>query len=642
MEKLDEIHRGVEALSHAPRGPVGRSDSGFSADVIVGEGHETVPIEGLRVPRGQGDRLEIPQMSQDYLIIPECAASADTVLSWPIFEKSFASDVLIQHVWQRHHGDYFPSAEVIESGVDKSGIPGLVDSFLQNAHTKNPVCDVAELVQLGEQASHMGNGWESPSCLLLIACALGSVARAFDDTLQEYLDHIDRGGQANGSEACSVGAQGDELAAGERFYRLACQRLGCVGHNMLGSQAHFFAGVYLMYTFRPLEAWDQFYQASSFYQFYQRSVYGSDHVVRLEQINSRQRRLEQSLYWSCFKSEVEMRVELPLSQSTIASFEYPSMFPSPPTPPPPTPTATDASVNEESPWYRVIDAEYGVDVRQLGQSNGLFDLPGASTGVQAVQSPYNEEESWFYYLTEVALRRISNRIVNTFYRCYRDSWLQAERWIDVALELDEQINTWSAHLPAAMQTFDASPLSLLKLPRFTGSVGSSRESVSHELSWCTENRLLEMRSWLYQPFLYCAVHQPWGKDTEDQSFFTPAGHSPEFLNLVAAGIDVNFRILHWRALFHRHHGIWFDVRSVITAVIILCGLAKSGNTHVPTCLFLRVTDDAGYCARNHQLTCISFDTIFRRLKYWEEESPDVRHSRLILEELVREVREGIL
>lgn len=397
--------------------------------------------------------------------------------------------------------------------------------------------------------------------------------------------------------------------------------------------------VYLMYTFRPLEAWDQFYQASSFYQFYQRSVYGPHAAGRLDQINSRQRRLEQSLYWSCFKSEVEMRVELPLSQSTIASFEYPSMFPSPPSPPSPTMTASDAGFDEQSPWYRVIDAEYGIDVRQLGQNNGLFDLPGASNGVPPRSSPYNEEESWFYYLTEVALRRISNRIINTLYRCNRESWLQAEHWVGLALELEAQINAWSAHLPAAMQTFDASPLSLLKLPRFTASVGSSRESVSRELSWCTENRLLEMRSWLYQPFLYCAIHQPWNQDGGVQSFsLASEGQGPEFWKLVAAGIEINFRILHWRALFHRHHGIWFDMRSVITAVIILCGLAKSGNNEVPMCLFSHSKEGAGYCEGKHQLTCISFETIFNRLKYWEEEAPDVRHSRLILEELVREVQ----
>lgn len=242
VEKLDVIHRDVTAIRHGARGALGRSDSGLSADILRGEGQHALAMESLLMPQRSNSQFETPQMSQDYLIIPDCAASADTVLSWPIFEKSYQSDVLIQHVWQRSQGDYFPSDDDVQIGIKETDIPALVDSFLQNAHTKNPVCDVMEVVRLGEHAVRVGIGWDAGSCLVLIACALGSVARAFDDTLQEYLDHIDRGGQTHETEARSIGAQADELAAGERFYRLACQRLGCVGHNMLGSQCHFFAG----------------------------------------------------------------------------------------------------------------------------------------------------------------------------------------------------------------------------------------------------------------------------------------------------------------------------------------------------------------------------------------------------------------
>lgn len=71
-----------------------------------------------------------------------------------------------------------------------------------------------------------------------------------------------------------------------------------------------------MYTFRPLEAWNHFVQASTFYQLCLRSVGGptSDDpnppdFYRVQRMSRRQRRLEQSLYWSCFKSEVEMRIE---------------------------------------------------------------------------------------------------------------------------------------------------------------------------------------------------------------------------------------------------------------------------------------------------------------------------------------------
>jgi hypothetical protein len=53
------------------------------------------------------------------------------------------------------------------------------------------------------------------------------------------------------------------------------------------------------------------------------------HLHHLNGPTRKQRRVEQSLYGSCFKSECEFRVELLLPQSEIANFEYPNMFPSP-------------------------------------------------------------------------------------------------------------------------------------------------------------------------------------------------------------------------------------------------------------------------------------------------------------------------
>ena len=88
-----------------------------------------------------------------------------------------------------------------------------------------------------------------------------------------------------------------------------------------------------MYTFRPLSAWNHFYQASTFYRLRLRLIDGlGKSVYEAEKPGaSVTQRLEQSLYWSCFKSEVEIRVELPLPQSAIAEYEYPALFPTPPT-----------------------------------------------------------------------------------------------------------------------------------------------------------------------------------------------------------------------------------------------------------------------------------------------------------------------
>lgn len=58
-----------------------------------------------------------------------------------------------------------------------------------------------------------------------------------------------------------------------------------------------------MYALRPLEAWHDFVQASTTYYTYlqgrMRSAASHGDGVQV----SRTRRLEQRLYWSCFKSE---------------------------------------------------------------------------------------------------------------------------------------------------------------------------------------------------------------------------------------------------------------------------------------------------------------------------------------------------
>lgn len=490
-----------------------------------------------------------------------------------------------------------------------------------------------------------------------------------------------------------------------------------------------------MYTFRPLRSWTHFYQSSSLYQFHLRSVGGPTaedpynyDLERLQSMNRQARRLEQTLYWSCFKSEVELRVELPLAQSTIASFEYPSMFPTPPTPQMPSPTSgtfgsgssggpsgnsgptglsSSAFPGTSSPWHQVLDATYGHSLREFRvgtESSGSED--STHSPLHAFQgprshngAPYNEEESWYYYLTEVALRRISNRVVNAFHRDSRDSWLQPEKWVALATEFDTQIASWAETLPAAIQTSQASPMrqgrhmSISTEFSLSGAgaggaqsstgfqssdapsagpgplsggigngLGSSfgvggggggsmtsggdyftrQDSVSRELGWCTENRLLEMRSWLYQPALYCRIHQSRLSDGVTQPWtLLPQNQSLPFRKLVSAGIECNLKILHWRALLHRHHGTWFDIRAVFCAIVTLCALARGNPSDVPFCLFLG-SEDARYqpdrsCGK-HMLTCINFDTVFARLQYWEDETVDVRPSRILTQELVEDTR----
>ena len=153
-----------------------------------------------------------------------------------------------------------------------------------------------------------------------------------------------------------------------------------------------------MYTLRPLLSWQYFTQASNMYQLYIKTTHGlAADISQLGQIpihhldilDSKRRRLEESMYWSCFKSESEFRVELPLPQTEISNYTHPQMFPSPP-----SPAGLERSDNQAMPN----------PVKTLSNDSALGRMPGSivmdTNGDedfelrQHAKKLCNEEESW--------------------------------------------------------------------------------------------------------------------------------------------------------------------------------------------------------------------------------------------------------
>ncbi|KAJ2966621.1 hypothetical protein NQ176_g10062 [Zarea fungicola] len=296
-----------------------------------------------------------PEASRDFLQIPQHPASADTVLRWEIFDDRFPANALISSLFKPNLADAvddFITAPSRLTPLDEETIPHLVDKFLQNVHTKNPILDVEALVKHGRRCADHGIGWDGRSCLVLLACALGSVAKPFDSQIH-HTNNIYRHADGTTRTPSSSRLYAKELQQADSCFALACRRLGSLKYSLLGAQCHFFAGVYLMYTLRPLASWHYFLHASIFFQVHLRMTHGiagdfeealNIPSSRLNSTTRKSKRLEQSLYWSAFKSECEFRVELPLQQSEISLGEYPDLFPSPPSPMP-----TDIVSNHEMP-----------------------------------------------------------------------------------------------------------------------------------------------------------------------------------------------------------------------------------------------------------------------------------------------------
>lgn len=205
--------------------------------------------------------------SKDYLHIPECRGNADSVLSWPIFNHDYPPNAFIGEYFKpidryaaheelngrtKSFSSSFPGDEYSSDTWTVSGgfhalpderIPKLIDKFLQNVHTKNPLLDVDALVRWGRSAAGHGLGWDAPSCLVLMACALGCVSHPFIEA-----SDITSGGSAVSPEGSIVPVTtssvlyNNELRQAESYFILACRRIGLLKYSVIGAQCHFFAG----------------------------------------------------------------------------------------------------------------------------------------------------------------------------------------------------------------------------------------------------------------------------------------------------------------------------------------------------------------------------------------------------------------
>ena len=187
--------------------------------------------------------------------------------------------------------------------------------------------------------------------------------------------------------------------------------------------------------------------------------------------------------------------------------------------------------------------------------------------------------------------------------------------------------------------------------------------VSRELSWATDNRLLEMRSWLYQPFLYYFIHRQAplkaSRGSTNNSHGTPYqvpscdefisatcdGHSElnvedstALYHFITSGIECNAKILDVRSLRHRHHGLWYDLRSLMTAGLILLAIVKSGHEAWITG---GVQGLWGFSTHAHPCRDPiegKLGHVLAEFEFWSEESPDFTRHRDVLEEVTRMVQ----
>lgn len=167
-------------------------------------------------------------------------------------------------------------------------------------------------------------------------------------------------------------------------------------NNMLAAQCQILAAAYLVYLVRPVEAWNVLSGASMKLQLL---------LSAPGRVSPAEEELSKRVYWNALMIESDLLAELDLPHSGIEQFE------------------------------------------------DTFTLP---TGFEDIGTePVGRDELW-YFLAEIALRRLLNRVSSMLYQrtstfSKTPSVTSVTQLDPLVLELDYQLNQWYAGLPPAMQ-----------------------------------------------------------------------------------------------------------------------------------------------------------------------------------------------
>lgn len=168
-------------------------------------------------------------------------------------------------------------------------------------------------------------------------------------------------------------------------------------NSVLAAQCHLLAAAYLFYLVRPLEAWNLLCTTSNKLQLL---------LMAPTRIPEDQRELSERIYWNALLFESDLLAELDLPHSGVVQLE-----------------------------------------EHVG-------LPG---GFQGEESEAVGRDDLWYFLAEIALRRLLNRVSQLIYS--KDSIASTTSLEPVVGELDFQLTQWYESLPSALQfPFTRAPL----------------------------------------------------------------------------------------------------------------------------------------------------------------------------------------
>ncbi|KAI5778124.1 hypothetical protein EDC01DRAFT_375061 [Geopyxis carbonaria] len=489
------------------------------------------------------DATPAPSLSSGdtlHLQVPLSLAMGSRVeetLQWPIFAGLVPGvDNIIAPLFAIPDDDDSANNGTDQLDPWRADIPALAQRFFRNVHTKNPILEFSLLENWVYQVSVGGFGHDAQSCLVLLVCALGALSAPYDP-------------QSMSLNAPQQTTRYPSRTIAGNFFAAARRRLGIVltSNSLTAVQCLFMAGIYYSYSMQQFAAWKMFNAASvAFMGHLRRSSSSSSPATPASPHTTG---FEQRLYWSCLKSELELCQALNTLPSGLSQIPYPHAFPSPPRTLQPTSTA-------------------------------------------------DSDTTWFYYLAEIALRKLEAAIVTAFPpgpSPETTTTLHLPSLLATAREFTLQLSSWRDFLPPVLH-FPSDPYA---------PCADERLQYLRARFWWTVSRV-------HRPFVYLAVHHA----------HSPAVQGEDVRAFVRDGLQAYCGFILATVVGHRHHGAWLGLRAgagYALEMLAVAAAARDARSVLPE----RWREGVGFVK-----SC---------LRYWEGEVGDARG----LREAVERVEVGL-
>ncbi|KAI1820826.1 hypothetical protein F4861DRAFT_533423 [Xylaria intraflava] len=256
-------------------------------------------------------------------------------------------------------------------------------------------------------------------------------------------------------------------------------------NSVLAAQCHLLAAAYLFYLVRPLEAWNLLCTTSSKLQLL---------LMAPTRVPDDQRELLERIYWNSLLFESDLLAELDLPHSGVVQFE-----------------------------------------ENVG-------LPG---GFQGEESEAVGRDDLWYFLAEIALRRLLNRVSQLIYS--KDSMISTTSLEPVVAELDFQLTQWYENLPLPLQF----PFTRTILPDPVQTV--------------LRLRFFACRTIIYRPYILAVL------DNEQ------AGLDPSVRDCCHKCLEASIRQLEHISAHHAGHMpyLWQGALSIVSQTLLVMGATMS-------------------------------------------------------------------